>query len=129
MASLKEAISDIAAFPLDSDFKPWSFSQAASRLNSNPATSEAIQKIATLIHELGHQVHYFADGRDFPADLNKYRMTQYGTSNAAESHAEAFVAWVINREAMAKRSPELAEYFDDLMRVALNSNKRSRPNR
>lgn len=122
---IKEAVTDLAGFSVDGDFKPWSFSAAVKRLIPDPAQREAASKVLTLIHELGHQVHYFADGRVFPTELYKYRMTEYGTYDSAESHAEAFVAWVVNRDAMAKRSPELAEYFDDLMEVALKSKQRS----
>jgi len=101
--------------------QPWSFSYGMKTEMNDPAGRVA----TTLLHELGHQVHYFAGFPKFPAHLAKARMTKYGSSNDAESHAEAFFAWVVNRDALARREPRLAEYFDELIEMAIKSSTRS----
>lgn len=101
--------------------RPWSFSNGVLVGYKDTAGRTA----TTMLHELGHQVHYYAGFPDFPEALADLRITQYGTFNSAESHAELFVAWVVDRDSLFKRSPEVARYFDDLVEKAIESSERS----
>ena len=92
--------------------KAWSFSSVQD-------TVEA-QMLTTTMHELGHQVHYYA-GRPAKPDFIK-TLTKYSGTNAEEFHAETFVAWAMDRENLAKIDPAIAVYFDDLMDKALKNN-------
>lgn len=98
----------------------WSFSHVVGRDYKDEAGEMSI----TMLHELGHQVHYYAGAPKFPDQLKSARLTKYGAYNDAESHAELFVAWVVDRAGLARKSPQLAEYFDQLMKTALSSNTR-----
>lgn len=73
---------------------------------------------ATFLHELGHQVHFWAGAPGRPPGIPS--LTTYGTTNAAEWHAEHFTAWVFNRKALAEWNRETAEYFDKLVETAIN---------
>ena len=118
---MKEIVRRYAESDRSYNDQPWSFSYGMKTDMNDPAGRVA----TTLLHELGHQVHYFAGFPKFPAHLAKARMTRYGSSNDAESHAEAFFAWVVNRDALARREPRLAEYFDELIELAMKSSTRS----
>jgi len=115
-SNMQKLVADYAKLPADN--MPWSLSDGMQRIYK----SEAGAMSTTLLHELGHQVHYYAGSPQFPKVLNNSRLTKYSLSNSAESHAEHFAAWAINRTALASKSQELAEYFDDLMEKALKSN-------
>jgi len=108
-AEIKARISETLAASNVS--KSWSFSSAQD-------TVEA-EMLTTTMHELGHQVHYYA-GRPKKPDFIK-TLTKYSGTNAEEFHAETFVAWAMDREGLAKIDPAIANYFDELMDKALAS--------
>ncbi|MCK8043932.1 phage minor head protein [Shewanella sp. 1CM18E] len=68
--------------------------------------------LVTWLHEVGHQLHFKAGSP--PRPMAKH-LTRYSNSNYYEWHAEHFTAWVLNRNALAEFSPEIAEYFDKLI--------------
>jgi hypothetical protein len=69
------------------------------------------------LHEIGHQVHYKTGlGQSGIADW----LTRYSTQNFKEWHAEHFVMWLLNRKALAAWNADVALYFDQLMKQALN---------
>jgi SPP1 gp7 family putative phage head morphogenesis protein len=117
--NMQKLVEDYVKLPAEN--KPWSFSDGMGRIYKSDAGAMA----TTLLHELGHQVHYYAGAPQMPQFLKEVRLTKYSTTNNAEFHAEHFAAWAINREALASKSQKLAEYFDDLMEKALKSNFRS----
>jgi hypothetical protein len=117
--NMQKLVEDYVKLPAEN--KPWSFSDGMGRIYKSDAGAMA----TTLLHELGHQVHYYAGAPQMPQFLKEVRLTKYSTTNNAEFHAEHFAAWAINREALAGKSQKLAEYFDDLMEKALKSNFRS----
>jgi hypothetical protein len=99
----------------------WSFSSMVG--------SPEYQKITTTMHELGHQVHFWAtsDGSYstkasalFPK-TGMTMLTKYGQSNAKEFHAELFVAYSLNREALLKFNPALVTYMESLLDKAITS--------
>lgn len=114
----------------------WSFS---ANLNLSKLDNE--QKFMTMMHEIGHQVHYYAVKNVGTSDLittngvsdvinfirNKYPnskdfiLTKYGSSNAHEFHAELFAAYSTNRKALEKFNKGLVEYMDDLIEKATQS--------
>ena len=116
--SIKRTVRELTR---DTSKKTWSFSHQVKQ----DAKSEIAGMPVTTIHEIGHQVHFYAGGVKVPQSLKKYAITQYGEYNSAEFHAEHFVAWVVDRDALAERSQQLAEYFDELFDKAMASNFRT----
>jgi hypothetical protein len=86
--------------------------------------TDAAKEYMTMLHEVGHQVHYWAGAPKRPENLKWF--TQYSMANDYEFHAEGFAMWMTNREAMRKVYPEVASYFDDLMEKALAGQERVR---
>jgi len=74
--------------------------------------------IITWLHELGHQVHFKAGSPKPPMDRS-ISLTRYGSDLDVEWHAEHFAAWMLNREALARWNNDIAVYFDNLMKKAL----------
>jgi len=103
------------------DERPWSFSHGVRNDYQDPSGAMA----TTQLHEIGHQIHFYAGAPDFPRSLKSELVTEYGGYNSAESHAEHFVAWVVDRAGLQKASPQMAEYFDWLVDKAIKSNRRS----
>lgn len=75
--------------------------------------------LTTMIHELGHQIHFWANSPARPP--GSIALTRYGNSNAYEWHAEHFTAWFYNRAALAEAAPDIATYFDNLVATATSS--------
>ncbi len=99
------------------------------KLNGKPAwtLSDVIKKYVTdgtdgrllsdWLHEMGHQLHYKTGlGQSGIRDW----LTDYSASNWKEWHAEHFVMWLLNRKALAAWNEDIALYFDQLMKQALN---------
>ena len=107
----------------------WSLSSAAS-------TKEE-QALKTMLHELGHHVHYYSYKADISATntrmniygtLNKEQkknmiLTHYGETDKYEVHAELFTAYATNRTALANYNQGLVDYMDNLLEEA-TKNKR-----
>jgi len=80
--------------------------------------------LSTLVHELGHQVHFWAGAPRRPPSLP--RLTTYSGQNEYEWHAEHFAAWLFNRPALARWSRDVAEYIDRLVDSAITSSSKRR---
>ena len=94
--------------------------------------------VGTLIHELGHQVHYrgglkrldgdnINPGRFDPTRKNRpgeWEASQYGTTNQLENFAETFTQWVYQPDKLKRYSPEAYKWVDDHVRNALSDNWR-----
>lgn len=91
----------------------WSTSIAA-----EGRASEEAQIVTTLLHELGHQVHYW---NETPAPPSVESTTQYGKTNKMEWHAEQFVLWLLDRDGM---DPVAAEHMDKIVETAIKSKKK-----
>jgi SPP1 gp7 family putative phage head morphogenesis protein len=89
--------------PASNVFRHWTFAQAS---------DEAQVNLMIWAHEIGHQMH-FVTGTE--SGLAKRSITKYGDTNRREWHAEQFVAWLFNREALAAFDQQIADYFDALM--------------
>ena len=80
--------------------------------------------ISVLLHELSHQVHYWAGAPQKPPGVGS--LTKYGETNHLEWHAEHLAAWLINRDALHAWSPAAAEHLDNMMERAITSAGKSR---
>ena len=86
--------------------------------------NEAHAVVATWLHELGHQVHYYAGA---PAFLkNALPVTYYGAANKYEEFAEAFTAWALARKELKKWQPDLVSWIDQLVKDAAKSQEKRR---
>lgn len=110
---IKNAVSE-AINKASSGKRAWSFSAQVGE-----AADDGTRLISTWVHEVGHQVHFWAGGGPVPSTLME-SITTYGRTNSYEWHAEHFVAWLADREALAAWNPSVAQYFDDLIERAIN---------
>ena len=80
-------------------------------------------KFVTTLHELGHQVHYYAVKNGFRKDMFD-KLTIYGTSKPEEYYAELFAAYATNRNELKRLYPDLAKLMDNMLDDAVKSNKK-----
>ena len=104
----------------------WSVS--ASAKGSTKEIIEANKKTLTTLHEIGHQVHYWATdvNGNIARSLKKY-ITYYGASSDGEFHAELFTLWASNRKALEKFDIDLVNYMDNLVETAIKSKNKGSP--
>lgn len=114
VADLARAVDDVILLYKDG-YKTWSLSHTVRHGSDSGDHGGAI---VTWLHELGHQVHIKAGGDSAPVPINT-SITEYGSTNGLEWHAEHFAMWVLNREALAKFDEGIAVYFDQLMKKVL----------
>jgi hypothetical protein len=102
----------------------WS---SSSSLKANK-TQEAL---ATTMHELGHQIHFWAttengaySTRAFPEfpKTGLTKLTKYAETNEKEYHAELFTFYSLNKNALLKYNPALVTYMEGLIDKAIKSN-------
>jgi len=86
------------------------------------AVGDNASVISTWIHEIGHQVHYWAK---LPKKPPGEAITRYAEYNDKEFHAEHFSAWLLNRDALLAHDESIALYFDDLIDTAIASTTKS----
>jgi hypothetical protein len=79
-------------------------------------------KISTTLHELGHQVHYWAtnEAGDYARSLSK-KITVLGETNDKEYFAELFTAYSLNKKALKAFDEELHDRMEELLDMALKS--------
>ncbi|MBS4715629.1 F protein [Aeromonas dhakensis] len=83
--------------------------------NVGDKLGESAQRISTWLHELGHQVHFWAGE---PNLTGIGLITEYAGTNGKEMAAEAFAAWVLARESMLEHFPELAKRVEAMLAKA-----------
>lgn len=92
--------------------------QAAFTLSSVVAAhaKDAISSLTLTnwLHEIGHQLHYKTGGA-IPKALSKFWLTSYQLTDYKEWHAEFFIMWLLNRNALAAWNNDIAIYFDQLI--------------
>ena len=93
----------------------WSFSKAQDGNIAN-------KKLQTTLHELGHQVHFWAtnDSNNFAKKLAQ-KLTVYGETNDKEYYAELFTAYATNKKALQEFYPELTKAMDEMLDKAIKS--------
>ncbi|MDX1536390.1 phage minor head protein [Arsukibacterium sp.] len=85
---------------------------------------ESARLISTWLHELGHQVHYYAGAPDYPAGASW--VTYYAATNKYESFAEAFTAWMLAPKALKQWQPELYEHLEQQIQKATKARSKTR---
>ncbi|MNS58598.1 hypothetical protein D3C72_915220 [compost metagenome] len=88
----------------------WSISA-----NVGGKQGESAQRLSTWLHELGHQVHFWAGEPDL---TGVGLLTEYAGKTRMEAAAEAFVAWVLARDAIVAHFPELAKRVEAMLAQA-----------
>ena len=99
------------------DLVPWSTSVSGGESVKN-------KWFATMIHEIGHQVHFRAyQGGKFPRKYKKLGgdtlIGRYATKNDDELFAESFAHYVLSPESLKKNAPQLYAWVDDAMKILL----------
>ena len=91
--------------------------------------------LTTLVHELGHQVHYAAQrpklgytggvaiksSLDIKVVTGTWIPSTYGKTNIMEQFAETFVQYIFDPVALKSASPEAYKWVDDAMKAALEA--------
>ena len=90
---------------------------SASQVTKDNGSLEA-QVTVTTIHELGHQVHFWAESPEPPKVSSA---TRYGKTNKYEWHAEQFALWLLDRDGL---DPAAAEHMDKIVDMAIKSKKK-----
>ena len=96
-------------------------------VNSSKFHTEGIKEIdwlSTMIHEIGHQVHFKGSGAAPLA--NKFKkmggmnfVTGYSRKNPRELFAESFEQYVVNPEGLEKNAPRLYNWVEETLNKAL----------
>ncbi len=79
--------------------------------------------ITTWLHEVAHQIHYYAGAPHAPTGTKFITRYSNPMLSKHEYHAEHFVAWVLNREAFAKYDPIAAKHMDTMVQTAITNTK------
>ena len=85
---------------------------------------EDLEWITTMIHEIGHQVHFKGSGADVLG--NKYRklggmkyVTGYSRKNPRELFAESFTCYVLDPDGLQEVAPRLYTWVEETLENAL----------
>ncbi|WP_143869890.1 phage minor head protein [Catenovulum sediminis] len=97
----------------------WTISDAVERVDSD---NSAV--FVTWLHELGHQVHYYAGAPEFANTLSF--VTKYGAVNKFESFAESFTAYMLAPAKLKNWQPELYEFIERSIQTAITSTEKKR---
>lgn len=115
--SMAAAVSDAVESHRNNTIR-FSISSSHEAITKNSQSSILI----TMAHEIGHQMHYWTQGKKPVQDS----LTLVGRMNDREWHAEHFAAWFLNRKALAEWNPDVAEYFDNMVADAVKSKQKMR---
>lgn len=94
----------------------WSISA-----NVGGKQGESAQRLSTWLHELGHQVHFWAGEPDL---TGVGLLTEYAGKTRMEAAAEAFAAWALARDAMVTHFPELAKRVEAMLAQATAASRK-----
>lgn len=86
--------------------------------------NETHSLVATWLHELGHQIHYYAGAPELLSGA--LPVTYYGAVNKFEKFAEAFTAWALARDELMKWQPKLVAWIDEQVENATKSKVKKR---
>ena len=79
----------------------------------------------TLVHEMGHQVHYQSGalslGRQYLKDKGMTYVTGYSRTNSLEQFAEAFTQYIFNPEGLQEKAPRLYKWVDATLEQSLKN--------
>lgn len=97
--------------------KHWSVSA-----NVEMIAGESAKRLATWLHELGHQIHFYAGSPDLSAFG---AVSKYGATNKLETFAEWFAAWALAAEEVVRFNPELSASINEIIRQAIKSERKA----
>ncbi len=75
--------------------------------------------VTTWLHEVAHQIHYYSGDVEAPKGA-KY-LTYYSQYSHREYHAEHFVAWLLDRDALYAFDPITAKHMDTVVNKAIKA--------
>ena len=82
--------------------------------NNGTPMDDSFDWLDTLVHEMGHQVHYQSGalnlGRQYAKDKGMTYVTGYSRSNHLEQFAEAFTQYIFNPEGLQDKAPRLYKW-------------------
>lgn len=81
---------------------------------------ESNEKLFTVLHETGHQVHFAMGKPPIPSHLAT-SVTQYGAEDDQEWFAEHFAAWMVNPKTFTELYPDKAQYIQVMFDSALKA--------
>ena len=92
--------------------------------NGSPM-DDSFDWLDTLVHEMGHQVHYQSGalnlGRQYAKDKGMNYVTGYSRSNHLEQFAEAFTQYIFNPEGLQEKAPRLYKWVDATLDQSLKN--------
>jgi len=117
-----KGILDQKARDLSNPLKEYIFKEK--KLPSVSAAQDRdISWLSTMIHEIGHQVHFKGSGgAAYPFAFDPKAMTyvtKYASKNRFEQFAEAFTVYVLDPEGLQSKAPKLYQWVDDNLEKAL----------
>ena len=93
--------------------------------NNGTPMDDAFDWLDTLVHEMGHQVHYQSGalnlGRQYLKDKGMTYVTGYSRSNHLEQFAEAFTQYIFNPEGLQEKAPRLYKWVDTTLDQSLKN--------
>jgi hypothetical protein len=116
LKKIKENLEQTAAYVTNNNASlPWSTS----------TDNKKQSWILTMIHEVGHQVHYVGGNSGSYLGSEHFKkgglasVSQYGLTNEKERFAEAFVQYTLNPEGLRQHAPGLYSWVDEAIKAAL----------
>tara|TARA_B100001287_G_C22683232_1_gene531729 strand:+ start:1818 stop:4088 length:2271 start_codon:yes stop_codon:yes gene_type:complete len=93
--------------------------------NNGTPMDSAFDWLDTLVHEMGHQVHYQSGalnlGRQYFKDKGMTYVTGYSRTNHLEQFAEAFTQYIFNPEGLQEKAPRLYKWVDATLDQSLKN--------
>jgi len=93
--------------------------------NNGTPMDKAFDWLDTLVHEMGHQVHYQSGalnlGRQYVKDKGMTYVTGYSRTNHLEQFAEAFTQYIFNPEGLQEKAPRLYKWVDATLDQSLKN--------
>ena len=93
--------------------------------NNGTPMDDSFDWLDTLVHEMGHQVHYQSGalnlGRQYAKDKGMTYVTGYSRSNHLEQFAEAFTQYIFNPEGLQDKAPRLYKWVDATLDQSLKN--------
>lgn len=125
--NIRETLSEFAKTRRQDSFTFSWDSRLRFKRKSALSAGEDAEIFLNWVHEIGHQIHFRAGAPSRPwrvgVEIEKAipAVTEYSTVNRHEWFAEHFVAWLVDREALYKLSPDCVKFIDDVVEKALNN--------
>ena len=110
-------------------YKEWDLSKpepAPEIFSNSSALDQDFRWFSTMIHEIGHQIHFKGTGAGTFG--NKFKklggmkyVTGYSRKNPRELFAESYVQYVLNPEGMQETAPRLYKWVEETIQTAMEA--------